>query len=999
MQYILNLYNFSSFINAGSLLSESADLSSSVRVDKQFELTVECTESNGSSKWEHMGLDEHLQASVIADLVGKYRRAANYLKDTPSPSEVTLVLVCRVKSKKESLDLETMVNSKHTKHLTADLNGKKHKATSATHAVVGVVYGAEAYCVLAQDLDGDGDKVAAQNRLLNVANKMKSGLQSGQSLEDFKKLFGSNDEKSQQELAGLKCRLYCDTHVLANRETNVLESYSECLEMIRSIEKSDLDNHYKEVPVKVLLCPLEAIVAPSDGTSLGFHDIGRQLFNRCRRFWNDLELILARVGALRRATAKKSSRVSLHQFENCLERYAKLFRDSFKIALMEARETGNDDQVADVIDIAENHALFKPSRLDLWLRFKEAEIVMALKIAQDFGPTSIVVKKANLSRIIDSSDKEYTLTLNIPPLDEQTNESLAKMKDYLACYGKLVATESGCDSDCESDESDDDDEHRLPWMMIDSERERARLKFNELINHRDRNKRLESKVNILVVVTEPDMKGYQYSVYRKNHVLKWPWNMAELPVAPTRLRVQVPNRIGRSIAIRSSTKRTVSTVTILWDYPEMIDYPYRFLVEYRSKGSSESWRQQHTADSGETHAVITAKREELPIEIRVAVDTCFGRSEYSDIIYSPENNNNSINKTPRPMHRPIQNKTVTRTPVLLKPISTGSALATGRPAQSNNINSSIDRGTLASANRIRVRNLGDRTPGIQSTPRVVTKRTETTKQAIIKPVNTAAALGSTKKATTSRLITRTPLKPTINNSKTPKVKNEEIKKIEATSDAIQTSNDNPKTPVAIKNKKPTVSTSNGIMSNKKSPKKLTSRIQSMIVLKVEFITPNAARLVWSHSPAMTATGTVVNRYRVRYSSDEQDLNSFVNLDIATRVPYYRLVGLQPRTKYLVSIVMISDEGEESGEPSNTVNFITLPGRKKPDIKSKVTNMSVAKKSVNASNPNDSTTMPSNELNTNHLSDNENKNLQEKIANIPLEKSVDLLERAFTHQLT
>ncbi len=54
-----------------------------------------------SNKWEeHMNLDEHMQASVLAGFIDDYRGASKYLEDRWKPNNITRTLVCRFKSRK-----------------------------------------------------------------------------------------------------------------------------------------------------------------------------------------------------------------------------------------------------------------------------------------------------------------------------------------------------------------------------------------------------------------------------------------------------------------------------------------------------------------------------------------------------------------------------------------------------------------------------------------------------------------------------------------------------------------------------------------------------------------------------------------------------------------------------------------------------------------------------------------------------------------------------------
>ncbi|EFX66159.1 hypothetical protein DAPPUDRAFT_263566 [Daphnia pulex] len=81
-------YRNDSILSDGRKCWESAEVTSATRVDEKFKLKCKLPDSDSSSsKWENMGLNEHLKATVLAGLINKYRGACNYLNDKPNPSQ------------------------------------------------------------------------------------------------------------------------------------------------------------------------------------------------------------------------------------------------------------------------------------------------------------------------------------------------------------------------------------------------------------------------------------------------------------------------------------------------------------------------------------------------------------------------------------------------------------------------------------------------------------------------------------------------------------------------------------------------------------------------------------------------------------------------------------------------------------------------------------------------------------------------------------------------
>ena len=201
-----------------------------------------------SDKWKAMGLDQHLQVSTMVKLIDKYRGASNYLNDRSYPTQVNKVLALRAVSKIERLNVQNFVDAEYV----------KLHSTHATHIVVSVTYGAEAYCVLTCDidstLDDEGAREEADSNLLNIANKLKNALDDN-TFDFLKKI----NKEEKQRLTNVKCRLYADIQTQAVRECNVTEAYKYCTKLIEQIKTDDNEKMTKSVPITAWLYPFKKI--------------------------------------------------------------------------------------------------------------------------------------------------------------------------------------------------------------------------------------------------------------------------------------------------------------------------------------------------------------------------------------------------------------------------------------------------------------------------------------------------------------------------------------------------------------------------------------------------------------------------------------------------------------------------------------------------------------------------------------------------------------------
>ena len=605
---------------------DSSKLTEATQVKAEFKLNLIRPDSKFSNKWQHMGLDDHLQTSIVAGLIDKFRGASHYINDQMNPSQATQTLVCRTKSRKERLDLPALLENNPLRFPNSTEAGVDWSLPKATHVVVGIVYGAEAYCVLTQDLgsqeaDEDAREEAEENlgKFVTKLENVLGDIDFDNDLPDFKEQF-NKDEKAQ--LTRLKCRLYSDLQTSAVRECNVVDVYAQCLKMIKQI-KNDVENKCKAIPITVLLCPLKTILELSDGRqrkSFEYRDVDPEITARLCRNWVQLESIQTKVEAIR-SNAKKVSRPSLRTFQEVLNKYKDLLRKSLKNGVLQAREgnDGDDYEVDRVTTIAEDHALFKPSRLERWLDLKVSESKTVTKISNINGIVFVAGKTQLEKQLADSFDTTYALVLNIPPLDGKANEILVAMKDYCEDYTKLVAVEDE-DVDMEEEEGNGVDEDGLPWHMVPRKTKQVMDKIREFAHHVEKNKHLENQVQFYITSGEPGKGGCRYSVYEADNLLKV--NIRQLPVPPTEVKIRY--------APTKSTKKSTSLIIVTWDYED--HYPCVFIVEFRPKNSSDSWKQQKTTKSGETQMILNFNSSGPELEIRVAADTCIGRSEFSAIV-------------------------------------------------------------------------------------------------------------------------------------------------------------------------------------------------------------------------------------------------------------------------------------------------------------------------------------------------------------------------------
>lgn len=243
-----------------------------------------------------MGLDDHLKISIMAGLIDKFQGANNYLiMNQPDPTRVTRTLTCRVSSKKVSLDLKEWL----AKFISLCPSNDEivNAQIEATHVVVEVIYGAEAYFVVSQDVNetDEDSREEAENYLSNLIAKVESALEDKEELIEFKEQI---DKEESLRLSKMKCCLYAD-QAKAVRECGFFDAYKHCLKMIKEIQAEE-DGTNVIVPISVLLCSLKNTAIENykifkDVSQ--FRDVDAEVVASCCRVWADLGQVISKAKA------------------------------------------------------------------------------------------------------------------------------------------------------------------------------------------------------------------------------------------------------------------------------------------------------------------------------------------------------------------------------------------------------------------------------------------------------------------------------------------------------------------------------------------------------------------------------------------------------------------------------------------------------------------------------------------------------------------------------
>lgn len=257
--------------------------------------------------------------------------------------------------------------------------GHEEKDSEETHLVVSVVYGAEAHCVLSQNLEGNGEdeevRKEAREYLSQVLNKLRAAIDCKPNVEKFKEEF-SQEEK--QQLTRLKCQLYSDFQSEPVRECNIFDVHTHILEVKSHIFKTNDQQikNIKGVPIAIQLCSLENLFTyltvgrqSTINKLYNYCDVDSYLVNSCCCILADLHRIVYRADAIC-ATINKGSPdyECLRDFVTTVSEYRRSLKSNLRDLVVEYRDRlvchKNDREMLDVAYKAEYHPLFRRSQLE-----------------------------------------------------------------------------------------------------------------------------------------------------------------------------------------------------------------------------------------------------------------------------------------------------------------------------------------------------------------------------------------------------------------------------------------------------------------------------------------------------------------------------------------------------------------------------------------------------------------------------------------------------------
>ena len=143
-----------------------------------------------------------------------------------------------------------------------------------------------------------------------------------------------------------------------------------------------------------------------------------------KQFANIVHLLRLVATRVEKAIAGKAS---LREFGDAILMYADLFLENVEISVSNAIKKSQED-VDRIIGIAENHWLVQPNRLERWIGFKEAELVMFEWMTLVEGVT-LLADENQLKKELAQLGNGFSIFFFIPSLSEWSSQIAEELKN------------------------------------------------------------------------------------------------------------------------------------------------------------------------------------------------------------------------------------------------------------------------------------------------------------------------------------------------------------------------------------------------------------------------------------------------------------------------------------------------------------------------------------------------------------------------------------------
>ncbi|CAF0745737.1 unnamed protein product [Adineta steineri] len=358
-----------------------------------------------------LGVEASLKLSLFGGLMnisGSAKYAEDYQKTN---REARLILKYSTTTHFQELTM------KHLGKSNLDL----HDKNNATHVVIGVLYGAEAFFIFDRTISNRESKEEVSGSLKAIFDKTMFKI------EEEAKLNLTKQEK--KYVHKLRCKFYGDFRLNKNPK-----NFEEAVKMYRQLPLRIGKNNENAIPKKVWLYPLHLL---DNNVTRTVREISSNLVHYSISTIENLRSLEVRALDLSESSIFTSLNHMKKQLLHFTARLSKMQHDlKENIALNLPKLRGNTDVEEPVLyNVFKqiDSSPFNQQKLESWLKGKKKEIALITKwvnnLAKDRSLNTLV-RSSSLDEVIGDTRYDYIFCLSLR-LVEKNDSQLADMQNYL----------------------------------------------------------------------------------------------------------------------------------------------------------------------------------------------------------------------------------------------------------------------------------------------------------------------------------------------------------------------------------------------------------------------------------------------------------------------------------------------------------------------------------------------------------------------------------------
>lgn len=553
-------------------------LNSTPQVGTGFTIIAEDSLDN---KANELNVNASLKLSFMGGLV-EVKGAAKYLDNRTSSVQQSRVSLKHWSTTRfDQLTMEQLGNIKHKNVFSKKI---------ATHVVIGIVYGADAFFIFDRKFK-DGENKRTVDGSMQVLIKALPGITEikGDAKVEF-------SQKDKEVASKLECTFHGDLRLPSNPTT--FESAVKIYQQLPELMQED-----KAVPKTVWLYPLTEL---NSKAAKVVHDISIGLVNEAQKVMEEMFQLEIQANDLINAEACSlfsGLQQQLANFKSRITEYKMFCSKKLNQLLPNIRGGGKDESLlADFFKSKESsESPFSTQHLSTWIKAKQQEIKVIgthLQAMQKIKNVKLAFVPGDLDAFVTDLNYDYIVCFSFK-LFANDDQFLQQMSEFL--QDKVSSTVSL--------------QSQSQWLknkkLMTTMREKVR-QFTAFANAN------EGKEKTLFVVTDDDGTEHDDGA----EILLYENGLQDgfsPPYTPTKLT--------------SESDITYHSVKLVWCKPEFgSDSVEHYTASYKLKNSAkDSWKTKMTRGK-ENFLIVENLQAETVYQFKVRAECEVGVSEYSDLV-------------------------------------------------------------------------------------------------------------------------------------------------------------------------------------------------------------------------------------------------------------------------------------------------------------------------------------------------------------------------------